>query len=126
MSKNFVSPARPIERIHPALDFTEDTAFVGVGLPPATGNIFNSQTIVMTSKGRGIPWEIRTEYESRYKNIRLPKASHCEPARIRTGFIVGSWATGNLSGTVIRLIPTSRTWEPEKWTPIFLCCPSPP
>lgn len=56
MSKNFVPPARPIEQIHPALDFTEDTAFVGVGLPPATGNIFNSQAIVMTSGGRVIPW----------------------------------------------------------------------
>ncbi len=56
MSKNFISPARSMEQIHPALDFTEDTAFVGIGLPPATGNTFSSQAIVMTSEGQVIPW----------------------------------------------------------------------
>ncbi len=56
MSNSLISPARSMVRIHPALDFTEDTAFIGVGLPPATGNTFSSQAIVMTSEGRVIPW----------------------------------------------------------------------
>ncbi len=39
MSNNSASLAQPLEGIEPGLDFTQDTAFVGVKIPPATAAI---------------------------------------------------------------------------------------
>ncbi|HBF38122.1 MAG TPA: hypothetical protein DDW50_12460, partial [Firmicutes bacterium] len=55
MSNDLNHQDRSIHWIHPALDFTEDTAFVGVQIPPATDNIAG-EAVVVTSGGRVISW----------------------------------------------------------------------
>ncbi len=49
MSNNSAFLAQPVEGIDPGLDFTQETAFVGVKIPPATA-------VVVTSERRIIPW----------------------------------------------------------------------
>jgi hypothetical protein len=51
MSNDFNHKARSMNWIHLALDFTEDTDFVEVHIPPATANIAG-KAVVVTSEGR--------------------------------------------------------------------------
>jgi hypothetical protein len=46
MSNDFNHQPRSVSWIRPTPDFTEDTAFVGVQLPPQTGNIAGEAIVV--------------------------------------------------------------------------------
>jgi len=64
MSNEFLSPAHPIRRINPMLDFTEDTAFVGIAIPQETGKTCVDQAAVVTSEGQLISWDEDNFYEN--------------------------------------------------------------
>jgi hypothetical protein len=56
MLNDSIPLSHPLEWLNPALDFTQDTAFVGVKIPPVSGNSITGQALVVTSGRRVIPW----------------------------------------------------------------------
>ncbi len=64
MVNDTISPAQPFQRINPVLDFTEDTAFVGVNIPQETGKNFTGQAAVVTGDGLFIPWNGEDFFEN--------------------------------------------------------------
>ncbi len=86
--------------------------------PVAMGNIQDIKNEAL--KSRTI--QIRTEYESRYKNIRLPKASHCEPARIRDGlycWFLGNWKSVRDRYQTYPDIPDLGAREMDSYLPLL-------
>lgn len=64
MINDTISPAHSSEGINPVLDFTEDSAFVGVKIPRETGKTFTGQAAVVTGDGRIIPWSEEDFFEN--------------------------------------------------------------
>ena len=86
--------------------------------PAAMGNIQEIKNEAL--KSRTI--QIRTEYEPRYKNIRLPKASHCEPAQIRDGlycWFLGNWKSVRDRYQTYPDIPELGAREMDSYLPLL-------
>ncbi len=56
MSNYAPAPADRVFRINPALDFTDDTAYVAVKIPVVTGDELRDQVAVITSRRQLFPW----------------------------------------------------------------------